>query len=149
MSSYTRWRTGPNAPLVRTIDCRPGPTRVGGIPRSLSVTASLNCRASKTQSLSGMNKPTNDQDNLETWDNRARCFFHEVTHLTYFMNTPGSGPNVEDLQIRYKGPRGVPVTTDAYRPYLAKVLRNYVRKGMGGFYTQRNGSLIRSLISIL
>lgn len=36
------------------------------------------------------NDTTKDQDNLENWDNRARVFFHEVTHLDYFMNANDS-----------------------------------------------------------
>jgi hypothetical protein len=51
-------------------------------------------------------KQSNDvQDNLEIWNNRARTFFHEITHLTFFMNTPGYGPNVEDIQIKYNKDR--------------------------------------------
>lgn len=92
---------------------------------------------------SGKKKSAAIQDNLETWNSRARCFFHEVTHLTYFMNTPGEGPNVEDLQIKFKprGQKGQTVTDIAYGPYNTKLLRNYVwrGKGNGGFYTQRNG----------
>ena len=26
------------------------------------------------------------KNNLESWDNRARCFFHEITHLAYFVS---------------------------------------------------------------
>jgi len=88
---------------------------------------------------SGKKKPVDKQDNLETWNSRARCFFHEVTHLTYFMNTPKQGPKVEDLQIKFVQ-EGKKLTETAYGPYNAKVLRNYVAKGKGGFYTQRNGN---------
>jgi len=89
----------------------------------------------------GKKKPEAVQNNLETWNNRARCFFHEVTHLTCFMNTPGQGPNVEDLTIKFKEGRFTQ-TDQAYGPYNVKLLRNYVKKGMGGFYTQRNGNVI-------
>jgi hypothetical protein len=89
----------------------------------------------------GKSQPSAVQNNLETWNNRARCFFHEITHLTYFMNTPGSSPNVEDIRITYMQKRKQ-VTEGAYGPYNAKILRNYVKQGMGGFYTQRNGNVI-------
>ncbi|KAN0085517.1 hypothetical protein V8E54_001984 [Elaphomyces granulatus] len=84
----------------------------------------------------GKKKTEAEQNNLETWDSRARCFFHEVTHLTYFMNTPGKSPKVEDLTIKFKK-RGLTHKDTAYGPYNAKVLRNYRRRGMGGFCTQR------------
>jgi len=90
---------------------------------------------------SGKGKPVDVQNKLETWNSRARCFFHEVTHLTYFMNTPKQGPKVEDLQIIFEQ-KGVKQTDIAYGPYNAKVLRNYMRKGRGGFYTQRNGNCL-------
>jgi hypothetical protein len=89
----------------------------------------------------GKKQPKATQNNLETWNNRARCFFHEITHLTYFMNTPDSGPSVEDMHIKYML-RGEEVNEGAYGPYNAKLLRNYIKEGLGGFWTQRNGNLI-------
>lgn len=86
-------------------------------------------------------QPKAVQNNLANWNNRARCFFHEITHLTYFMNTPDSGPNVEDMQITYMV-GNEKVTDFAYGPYNAKLLTNWIKEGLGGFYTQRNGNLI-------
>ncbi|KAL9108235.1 MAG: hypothetical protein Q9227_006973 [Pyrenula ochraceoflavens] len=82
-------------------------------------------------------RSTNDQNNLANWDNRARCFFHEVTHQVYFMNTPDKGPNVIDLQISYRS-GGATQTEDAYGPMNAKRVRNYPVKNKGGYYTQIN-----------
>lgn len=91
------------------------------------------------------NKPTTDQDNLENWNNRARCFFHEVTHLDYFMNADDSkddskSPEVFDAQFQYKA-LGQTYTAEAYGPFNAKILRNYIpkQKKYIGYYTQRNG----------
>ncbi|KAF1829868.1 hypothetical protein BDW02DRAFT_610144, partial [Decorospora gaudefroyi] len=64
------------------------------------------------------------KENLENWNNRARCFFHEITHLAYFMNTPSLSPYVEDLLINY-GAKSNRVEEVAYGPYNVKVLRNY------------------------
>lgn len=81
------------------------------------------------------------QDNLENWNNRARVFFHEVTHLNYFMNADDSrkdskSPEVFDAQFKYGGS-----IAEAYGPYYAKMLRNYIprEKKYIGYYTQRNG----------
>jgi hypothetical protein len=59
------------------------------------------------------------------------------------MNTPGKSPKVEDLTIKFKK-RGLTHKDTAYGPYNAKVLRNYRRRGMGGFCTQRKGSVTPS-----
>jgi hypothetical protein len=64
------------------------------------------------------------QDNLETWNNRARCFFHEITHLNYFMNAPEKSPVVEDVHIEYKI-GGKWERIGAYGSYNVRVLRNY------------------------
>ena len=89
------------------------------------------------------NKPRADQDNLENWNNRARCFFHEVTHLDYFMNANDSrddskSPEVFDAQFKYKTGGQ---TVDAYGPFYARMMRNYIprQKKYIGYYTQRNG----------
>ncbi|KAI9892736.1 MAG: hypothetical protein M1814_001156 [Vezdaea aestivalis] len=82
--------------------------------------------------------PANKKTSLEYWNGRARCFFHEITHLTYFMNTPGKGPNVDDYTIKYKE-KGRNVEEVAYGVYNAKILRNYMPQGKSGYYPQRNG----------
>ncbi|KAH6857337.1 hypothetical protein BKA58DRAFT_444485 [Alternaria rosae] len=70
------------------------------------------------------------QENLESWDNRARCFFHEITHLGYFVNSGGSdkSPNVEDLRIMF-GPKTKQRNELTYGPYYAKISRNYRADG--------------------
>ncbi|OCK88409.1 uncharacterized protein K441DRAFT_588884 [Cenococcum geophilum 1.58] len=74
------------------------------------------------------------QNNLMLWDNRARCFFHEIAHLDYFMNAPASSPPTDDLQITYKHKDGR-YTGGAYKPYNCKVLRNWQSSG---WFPQRN-----------
>ncbi|KAL9107703.1 MAG: hypothetical protein Q9227_007418 [Pyrenula ochraceoflavens] len=81
-----------------------------------------------------------DQNNLANWDNRARVWFHEVTHQVYLMNTPKKGPNVIDLTISYRE-AGQTVQDRAYGPMNAKRLRNYTMRNKGGYYTQINGTL--------
>lgn len=76
---------------------------------------------------------------LSLWDNRARCFLHEVTHLDYFMNAgpgdQGKSPYVWDLEVEYRGD-----WHECYGPYYAKMLRNWVDADpqYSGYYTQRN-----------
>ncbi|KAL9628590.1 MAG: hypothetical protein Q9164_007212, partial [Protoblastenia rupestris] len=58
-------------------------------------------------------KSTIDHNNLEFWNNRARCFFHEVTHLDYFMNADDNNdnsksPEVFDTQFKYKSDKITP-----------------------------------------
>jgi hypothetical protein len=55
----------------------------------------------------GLAKNTgSERDNLESYDNRARCFSHEVTHLDFFMNTgekgSATGPPIDDVSIRVR-----------------------------------------------
>lgn len=90
-------------------------------------------------------RPTAEQDNLENWNNRARLFFHEVTHLDYFMNADESkdnskSPEVFDAQFKYKTGRQT-YEVEAYGPLYAKMMRNYIpkQKKYIGYYTQRNG----------
>ncbi|KAF1961810.1 hypothetical protein CC80DRAFT_436156 [Byssothecium circinans] len=64
------------------------------------------------------------QDHLDQWNNRARTFFHEITHLNYFMNAPKKSPLVDDALISYKS-EGHNVETGAYGPYNVKVLRKF------------------------
>ena len=76
---------------------------------------------------------------LSKWDNRARCFLHEVTHLDYFMNTgpgdQGQGPYVWDLELEYGND-----WHECYGPYYSKMLRNFVDADpqYSGYFTQRN-----------
>ena len=64
------------------------------------------------------------QDHLDQWNNRARTFFHEITHLNYFMNAPKKSPFVDDALITYKS-GSLTVEEGAYGPYNVKVLRNF------------------------
>ena len=91
----------------------------------------------------GKKLPASKQINLENWNNRARCFFHEITHLDYFMNAgddaKAKSPYVSDLEIKYSI-AGKQAWHQVYGVYNAKVLRNYVDPDpkYSGYYTQRN-----------
>jgi hypothetical protein len=78
------------------------------------------------------------RNKLDAWDNRARVFLHETTHLDYFMNAPGSSPLIEDLQFDWKE-KGTVLRDWAYGPFFCKILRNYGLLSQVGFYPQRNG----------
>jgi hypothetical protein len=56
---------------------------------------------------------------LASWDNRARVFLHETTHLDYFMNAPGYSPLVDDLQFDWNE-NGQTVRDWAYGPFSAR-----------------------------
>jgi hypothetical protein len=99
------------------------------------------------------------QEDLENWDNRARCFFHEITHLAYFVSkwisvrtakdntrslffltdsgASGKTPNVNDLRITF-GTKTKRRTEDIYGPYLAKILRNF---RADGWYPGQNADI--------
>ena len=87
----------------------------------------------------GKKRSAASQNNLQIWNSRARVFFHEATHLDYFMNAPGSSPYVSDTKFSYKS-GGNNYDVEGYGPYNAKILRNYVKQGRIGYYTQRNGT---------
>jgi len=91
-----------------------------------------------TAVTNGKRRSATDQNNLETWNSRARCFLHEATHLDYFMNAPEKSPFTNDLTFQYKA-GGITQNAEGYGPYFAKMIRNYSKAGKGGFYTQRNG----------
>jgi hypothetical protein len=82
---------------------------------------------------------------LESWNNQARVFLHETTHLDYFMNAPGSSPLVDDLQFDWKD-RGAVKRDWAYGPFFCKILRNYGLQGEVAFYPQRNGKIAGSSV---
>jgi hypothetical protein len=90
----------------------------------------------------GRKLPAAQKTDLEKWNNRARCFFHEITHLDYFMNAGDSdgakSPYVSDLEVEYIV--GMKEWHDAYGPYNAKILRNWVDEDpqWSGYFTQRN-----------
>ena len=83
----------------------------------------------------GKNLLSDQQNNLEYWDNRARVFLHEATHIHYFMNTPDKSPDVDDLIILWKE-GGQKHEDYVYGPYRAKILRNWLGDGT---FPQRNG----------
>jgi hypothetical protein len=64
-------------------------------------------------------KPASTKRKLDAWDNRARVFLHETTHLDYFMNAPGSSPLIDDLKIDWKSPKGV-VRDWVYGPFFVQ-----------------------------
>ncbi|RFU29502.1 hypothetical protein B7463_g6841, partial [Scytalidium lignicola] len=74
---------------------------------------------------------------LQRFDNRARIFSHEATHLDYFMNAPGTNPQTDDLTIKWRA-GGRPVTDIAYGALNARILGKYRAVGFAGYYTQRN-----------
>ena len=77
-------------------------------------------------------QPRND---LWSFQNRARIMFHEMTHLSYFMNTPGKSPEVDDVIIDATSG----TNQRCYGPENVKQLANYQgRVNKGGFFTQRN-----------
>lgn len=79
------------------------------------------------------------QNDLNNWENRARVMFHEMTHLSYFMNAPDDSPIVEDVRFERKGPKDTDIKEMAYGPFGAKTLANYEGQvDKGGYYTQRN-----------
>jgi hypothetical protein len=78
------------------------------------------------------------QNDLWNYQNRARCVFHEITHLNYFMNAPDKSPYVDDVKIQHGSGKGQ-VNDLCYGPSNIKILANYEAVGKGGFYTQRNG----------
>jgi hypothetical protein len=90
----------------------------------------------------GKKLPAAQKTDFEKWNNRARCFFHEITHLDYFMNAGDSdgakSPYVSDLEVEYIV--GMKEWHDAYGPYNAKILRNWVDEDpqWSGYFTQRN-----------
>lgn len=91
-------------------------------------------------------QPKAVKNRLDKWDNRARVFFHEVTHLDYFMNAgpaddkKAQSPYVSDLEIYYKTSNKREAWYDSYGPYNAKVLRNWLDPDpkYSGYFTQRN-----------
>jgi hypothetical protein len=89
-------------------------------------------------------KPREDKNDLTNWNNRARVFFHEVTHLDYFMNAgddpKDKSPYVTDLKFKLKV-GGLKQEFEAYGPFNAKIVRNYVTKKAAdsAYYSQRNG----------
>jgi hypothetical protein len=91
----------------------------------------------------GKKLPASQKNNLKNWNNKARCFFREITHLDYFMNAGDDAkakcPYVSDLEIEYTS-RGQTDWYDVYGVYNAKVLRNWVDPDptYSGYFTQRN-----------
>lgn len=84
-------------------------------------------------------RPASVRDNMANWDNQARVFLHEMTHLEYFINAPRISPLVHDLEIEYTD-RGQRQWFTAYGPANAKILRNWVDPDpqYSGYFTQRN-----------
>lgn len=66
----------------------------------------------------------------------ARIFFHEATHLDYYMNAPGTNPETNDYAVRLRKGKSGFEDVLAYGPFYAKVLARY--SGSPGKYTQRN-----------
>jgi hypothetical protein len=71
---------------------------------------------------------------MVNYENRARVFLHEMTHLDYFINVP---VDVSDLTI-FINIDGIKERDMAYGPLRAKILQNW-RPSRAGFYTMRNG----------
>lgn len=75
--------------------------------------------------------------NLQLFDNRARVFFHEATHLDYFMEAPPN-PQTDDVTIEWRE-RSRPMIDHAYGALNCRILGKYKALGFAGYYTQRNG----------
>lgn len=93
-------------------------------------------------------QPANERIKLDSWNNRARVFLHETTHLDYFMNAPGSSPLVDDLQFDWRD-AGAVVRDWVYGPYFCKMLRNYGLGTQVGFYPQRNGKSLGTAAAVV
>ncbi|KAF2677923.1 hypothetical protein K458DRAFT_491629 [Lentithecium fluviatile CBS 122367] len=102
--------------------------------RTTFCNAFFNLRSLKEAIDYGNSLSEGQQDNLENWNNRARVWLHEATHMHYFMNTPDQSPDVDDLIIRWRE-RGVTQDEYVYGPYRAKILRNWLGDGT---FPQRN-----------
>lgn len=85
--------------------------------------------------------PGSYRNDLWNYQNRARVLFHEMTHLYYFMNSPDKSPYVDDVRIKY-GTGKNRVNEFAYGPTFLKILANYKAVGTGGYFTQRNGTVV-------
>jgi hypothetical protein len=89
-------------------------------------------------------RPKATRENLASWNNRARIFLHETTHLDWFMNTPHESPMVNDLKIISKASEqdsdGEYIKDWTYGVAFCKILKNYGRLSLVGFYPQRNGT---------
>ncbi|KAI9680921.1 MAG: hypothetical protein M1829_001001 [Trizodia sp. TS-e1964] len=88
-----------------------------------------------------MAKPKQVQNNLDNWENRARCFFHEITHLDYFMNAGDNSksPFVSDLEVEVTA-QGNRDWHHCYGSYYSRILTNWLDKDPKyiGYFTQRN-----------
>jgi hypothetical protein len=122
----------------------PAPTDNGGWSRITFCNGFFNLNSLNEAITIQKRRPKSDQNRLDKWNNRARCFFHEITHLDYFMNAgddkSSKSPFVSDLEIRYRTSRSPSDWYDAYGPYNAKVLRNWLDQDPKyiGYYSQRN-----------
>ena len=85
------------------------------------------------------------QKDLWNYQNRARCFFHEITHLNYFVNAPKKSPYTDDLTLNIRGKSNKAVVEDGYGPENVKAIANYERVNLGGMFAQRNGKEISTL----
>ena len=86
----------------------------------------------------GKDEDHGTQNELDTWNNRARVFIHEATHYNYFIDADGTVPYVDDLSYEYKQGTDT-IKSEGYGPKDVRILANYKKMGKGGFYTQRNG----------
>jgi hypothetical protein len=90
---------------------------------------------SLSEAMRDVRSGAESRNNLWSYQNRARIMFHEMTHLSYFMNTPKKSPEVEDVIIDARLGRN----QRCYGPENVKQLANYRgRVDKGGFFTQRN-----------
>ena len=99
-------------------------------------------------------KPAAVMNDLSNYNSRARCFFHEITHLDWFMNAKldnkdGESPQIWDAQFQYKAGRQT-YQELAYGPFYTKILRNFIPAEAEdiGYWTQRNGKSLLILAKI-
>jgi hypothetical protein len=82
--------------------------------------------------------------NMAKYDNRARAFLQDMTHLDWLVNTPATTPFITDVRIVIKSEDGRKMDDSAHGPLRTKILQNY-RPSRCGFYTQRNGKVALAL----
>ncbi|KAJ0336125.1 hypothetical protein COL922a_008356 [Colletotrichum nupharicola] len=80
------------------------PIRKNGLTYSRITFCNLffNMRSMSEAKTHAMRQSPTNQRNLEFWENRARVFLHETTHLEYFMETPKKADYVRDLKMSIK-----------------------------------------------
>lgn len=94
----------------------------------------FNGMKSLSEVMSNAKKGKPGSTDLWNYQNRARVMFHEVLHLSYFMNAPAKSPIIDDVVYDTKKVKNIA----CYGPENVKILANYEAVDIGGFFPQRN-----------